>query len=67
LCGQYDRAFEKVVEYGMALDRFYILTHYPDAFAPPAVPYRSYTNEDAVYALKCAEKILQLVRSKIVG
>jgi len=65
LCGQYDRAFEKVVEYGMVLDRYYIPTRYPDALAPPAVPYKSYTNEDAVQALRYAEKILQLVRNKI--
>lgn len=64
LCSQYERAFKEVVEYGMVLDRYYILTRYPDALAPPAVPYKSYTKEDAVQALKYAGEILQLVKNK---
>ena len=65
MCTRYEQAFEKVVKYGMVLDRYYILTRYPDALAPPAVPYKSYTKQDAVWALRYAEEILQLVRKKI--
>jgi HEPN domain-containing protein len=50
----------------MVLDRYYILTRYPDALAPPAVPYKSYTKKDAIQALRYAKEILQLVRNKIV-
>lgn len=65
LCTHYEQAFKKVVEYGTVLDRYYILTRYPDALAPPAVPYKSYIKEDAVQALRYAEEISQLVRNKI--
>ena len=66
LCNRYERAFKKVAEYGMVLDRYYIPTRYPDALAPPAVPYKSYTKKDAIQALRYAKEILQLVRNKIV-
>lgn len=65
LCSQYERAFKKIVEYGMILDRYYILTRYPDALTPPAVPYKSYTEKDAIQAVRYAEEILQLVRHRI--
>lgn len=35
-CSTFD--FEKVMEYGKILDRYYIATRFPDALASPAIP-----------------------------
>ena len=42
-----DAAFAEVIEWGKILDRYYIPTRYPDALALPAVPFRSFTQDDA--------------------
>lgn len=65
LCCRHDRGFKKAAEYGRALDRYYVLTRYPDTLPPPAVPYKSYTKKEAAQAIKFAKEILQLVRKKI--
>jgi len=65
LCNQYDKDFTELVEAGKILDRYYIPTRYPDALASPAVPYKTYTNKDAVEALGLAEKIIGLVKQKL--
>lgn len=38
---KYDKGLKRFIEPGMILDKYYILTRYPDALAPPAVPYQS--------------------------
>ena len=65
LCSQYDKDFAEVVEAGKILDRYYIPTRYPDALASPAVPYKTYTEKDAVEAIGLAEKIIDLVKQKL--
>ena len=65
LCSKYDKGFEKFIEYGMLLDRYYILTRYPDALAPPAVPYKSYTEKEATEAVNSARDIIRFVESSI--
>lgn len=62
---QYDKDFEKVIEEGKILDRYYIPTRYANALARPAVPYKSYTEKDAVEAISFAEGIINLVKNKI--
>lgn len=62
---KYDQKFEKFIEHGMILDRYYIPTRYPDALAPPAVPYKSYTKKEAVEALNLARDIVRTVEVKI--
>ena len=46
------------------LDRYYIPTGYPDALAPPAVPYEIYTAKDAEEAVDFARKIIDKVKRK---
>lgn len=65
LCSNYDEDFRRFIDYGKKLDRYYIPTRYPDALSPPAVPYESYTEEDAREAVGFAEEIIKLVDSKI--
>lgn len=67
LSSQYDSDFTGLVEVGKILDRYYIPTRYPDALASPAVPYKTYTEKDAMEAVGLAEKVLVLVRHKIGG
>lgn len=66
-CLQYDTDFEKIIEYGKILDRYYIPTRYPDALAPPAVPFESYTENDAKEAIKFVKEIIDKVKEKIGG
>jgi len=65
LCQQYDNDFAGLVEAGKILDRYYIPTRYPDALASPAVPYKTYTKNDAVKAIGFAKSIIQLVKRKL--
>jgi len=46
-CTKFDGEFNNFIEYGMILDKYYIPTRYPNALAPPAVPYKSYTEREA--------------------
>lgn len=61
----YESAFEKFLEKAKVLDQYYIPTRYPDALAPPAVPYESYTKKQAEEAIKIAKEILEGVEEKI--
>ena len=63
---RYDKDFEKIIEDGKILDRYYIPTRYPDALATPAVPYKSYLEKDAAEAIDIAERILTLVKKKMM-
>ena len=42
-----------------------IPTRYPDALADPAVPFESYTQQQAAQALAFAQEILQFVKQKV--
>ena len=65
LCSLYDKDFTGLIEAGKILDRYYIPTRYPDALASPAVPYKTYTEKDAVEAISLAEKITGLLKRKL--
>lgn len=65
ICSQYDKDFEKFIEFGKILDRYYIPTRYPDALARPAVPYKTYIEKDAKDALELAKEIIKNVKKKI--
>lgn len=67
ICSQYDKYFEKFIEHGRILDRYYIPTRYPDALARPAIPYKTYTEKDAKEAIELASEILAKVEKKIQG
>ena len=62
---QYDSAFESLLEGAGMLDQYYIPTRYPDALAEPAVPFESYTKEQATKALAIAQQMLEFVRQRL--
>jgi HEPN domain-containing protein len=64
ICSQYDKDFVGLVEYGKILDRYYIPTRYPDALPSPVVPYKTYTEKDALESIGFAENIIDLVKQK---
>jgi HEPN domain-containing protein len=61
----YDEEFAKFIETGAILDKYYLTTRYPDAIAPPAVPYKSFTEKEAKEAINLASKLLNFVKNKI--
>ncbi|MEW6686297.1 MAG: HEPN domain-containing protein [Candidatus Edwardsbacteria bacterium] len=66
-CSKYDEVFRNLRESGAILDKYYLTSRYPDAIAPPAIPYESYTKKEAKEAIDLVEEILNLVRNKIEG
>lgn len=64
-CARREPAFAAVTDAGKVLDKYYIPARYPDALAPPAVPYRSFTEAEARQALSYAEEIVSLVRARV--
>lgn len=65
-CGRIDPTFHSLTTHGRLLDQFYIPTRYPDALADPAVPFETYTVEQATEAIRLASAILDAVRPKAV-
>ncbi len=63
-CASYDKEFERFIEIGGILDRFYLATRYPDAVAPPALPYELYSPKEAEHSLQLAQQILNFVKAK---
>ena len=64
-CARIDPGFTKHITSGRILDQYYIPTRYPDALAPPAVPFESYTEEQAERAVAAAEGMVSLVSEKL--
>jgi HEPN domain-containing protein len=62
---QIDKDFSNHIASDRILDQYYIPTRYPDALAPPAVPFESYTKEQGERALQAAKAIISLVRQKL--
>jgi HEPN domain-containing protein len=60
-CAQINPAFAVHITAGRVLDQYYIPTRYPDALAPPAVPFESYTQEQGAMAVAAAQAIVALV------
>jgi HEPN domain-containing protein len=65
VCAKIDHDFNKHVASGRILDQYYIPTRYPDALAPPAVPFESYTEEQGEKAVAAAQGIVSLVTEKL--
>ncbi len=57
-----EEAFEALIGKGARLDRHYLASRYPDALPEPAIPFESYTQEDAEEALTLARDFLDLAR-----
>ena len=66
-CGKEDKEFFRFDTHGRVLDRYYIATRYPDALPAPAIPFESFTHEDAEQAMAFVTEIVGLVRTKIPG
>ncbi len=49
------------------LNKMYIPTRYPDAWASPSAPYENYTGRDARSAIDCASRIYQVVSRCVRG
>ncbi|MBI4332507.1 MAG: HEPN domain-containing protein [Chloroflexi bacterium] len=64
---EFDQKFQEAFDCGRILDRYYIPTRYHDALAPPAVPFETYTREDAREAVNKAREIIALVRQEFTG
>ncbi len=64
-CSKYDEEFIKFQEAGAVLDKYYLTTRYPDAVAPPAIPYQSFTKKEAQEAINLATEIFNFVKNKI--
>ncbi len=65
-CGQYQKEFLGLINAGKTLDQYYIPTRYPDALAPPAVPFESYTEVQAKEAIDLTKAILDLVKKQLL-
>ncbi len=61
---EFDKEFNQILTVAERLDRYYIPTRYPDAFAFPVVPSETYHIEDAEQAIK--EANLNLVNAESV-
>ena len=64
-CANLDSAFEPLLGGGQVLDRYYLITRYPDALPPPAVPYQVFSEAEARQALAIAEQAVALVRDRV--
>ena len=64
-CSRIDKVFSSHISPGRILDQYYIPTRYPDALAPPAVPFESYTEEQGSKGVQIARAIVSLVRQKL--
>ena len=66
-CSKYDAAFSPIIEHGGVLDRYYLSTRYPDALPAPAIPYQSFTEQEAQQALGYVTEMVKLVTARIAG
>lgn len=64
-CSELDPVFRALIDQSSELDQFYIPTRDPDALADPAVPFETYTVEQATEAIRLASAILDTVRPKL--
>jgi len=63
--GKIEKSFAALAGKGAGLDRHYLASRYPDALPEPAIPFESYTKEDAEEAVAAAAEFLILVRKFI--
>ena len=64
-CGKEDQRFLELRNRGIVLDKYYLSTRYPDALPSPAIPYESFTEDEAVQALGIATDIVDSVKAMI--
>ncbi len=64
-CSSLDEEFKSIADDATLLDRFYIQARYPNAL-PGSIPYRTFSVDDSEKALSAAQKVLALVREKVL-
>ena len=62
-CAKEDAGFLAFEDYGIILDRYYLATRYPDVLPEPAIPFESFTQQEARQALSYASEIVETVRN----
>lgn len=63
----YDKEFAKFQDTGAILDKYYLTTRYPDVIAPPAIPYKSFTEKEAKEAIDLTAELFNFIKNKIGG
>jgi len=66
-CRDYHEEFINFMDTGAILDRYYLTTRYPDAIAPPALPYKSFPKKETKEVVDLASELLIFVKNKIGG
>jgi len=61
----YKQSFQSLLEKAARLDQYHLPTRYPSFLADPAVPFESYTRQQAAQALAFAQEIFQSVKQKV--
>ena len=64
-CGKEDEDFNGLRGRGVTLDKYYLSSRYPDALPPPAIPFESFTADEAHQAIGIATEIVEMVRARI--
>lgn len=64
-CSKEDADFLAFEDYGSILDRYYLATRYPDVLPEPAIPFESFTQQEARQALGYASEIVETVSNKV--
>ena len=64
-CGKEDEDFNGLHGRGVTLDKYYLSSRYPDALPPPAIPFESFTVDEARQAIDTATEIVAMVRARI--
>ena len=64
-CGNEDEDFNSLRDRGVTLDKYYLSSRYPDALPPPAIPFESFTVDEARQAIDIATEIVAMVRARI--
>jgi len=57
----YEKSLKKYIQEGQKLDRYYLITRYPDALPTPSVPFESYGIIEAKEAVEIAQKIKKAI------
>ena len=65
-CGHFDEAFHALRPRAAPLDQYYVPTRYPNSL-PGGIPADAFDESDARRALRLAQEVLQLVRTKLAG
>jgi HEPN domain-containing protein len=64
-CGKEYAQFLTYEGYGLVLGRYCLATRYPDVLPEPAIPFESFTQQEARQALGYASEIVETVSNKV--